>query len=139
MATLKKRKVDSECRIFQERWAENYFFIEYKRNPVCLICLDTVPVFKECNLKRHYNTKLAEKYEHLRGQIRKDTVSDLREKLTSQQTSMTKSTNDSETAMKASYAVSKIIAKRLKQYADEEFVKECLEVVRDVICPEKNL
>jgi hypothetical protein len=51
---------------------------------------------------------------------------------------MTKSTNDSEIAMKASYAVSKIIAKRLKPYADEEFVKECLEVLGDIICPEKK-
>jgi hypothetical protein len=138
MAMLKKRKFDSECRNFQERWTKTHSFIE-SRKPVCLICLDTVSVFKECNLKRHYKTKHAEKYEHLQGQIRKDTVSDLRKKLTSQQTSMTKSTNDSEIAMKASYAVSKIIAKRLKQYADEEFVKECLEVVGGIIRPEKNL
>jgi hypothetical protein len=80
MAMLKKRKVDSECCNFQERWTENYFFIEYKRKSVCLICLDTVSVFKECNLKWHYNTKHAEKYKNLQGQIRKDTVSDLRKK-----------------------------------------------------------
>jgi hypothetical protein len=76
MVMLKKRKVDSECRKFQEKWTENYFFIEYKRNPVCLICLHTVSVLKECNLMRHYNTKHAEKYENLQGKIRKDTVSD---------------------------------------------------------------
>jgi hypothetical protein len=46
MAMLKKRKVDSECRNVQERWTENYFFIEYKRKPVCLICLDTVSASK---------------------------------------------------------------------------------------------
>jgi hypothetical protein len=108
MAMLKKLKVDSECRNFQDRWTENYFFIEYKRNPVCLICLHTVSVFKEYNLKRHYNTK-HEKYENLQGQLRKDTVSDLRKKL---QTLMTKSTNDSEIAVKASNAVSEIIVKR---------------------------
>jgi hypothetical protein len=51
---------------------------------------------------------------------------------------MTKSTNDSEIAVKASYAVSEIIAKKLKPYSDGEFVKECLEVVGDIICPEKN-
>jgi hypothetical protein len=42
---------------------------------------------------------------------------------------MTKSTNDSEIVVKASYAVYEIIAKRLKPNADDEFVKECLEVV----------
>jgi hypothetical protein len=46
MAKLKKRKVDSECRSFQERWTENYFFIERKRKPVCFICLYTVSVVK---------------------------------------------------------------------------------------------
>jgi hypothetical protein len=51
---------------------------------------------------------------------------------------MTKSTNDSEIAVKASYADSAVIAKRLKPYADGKFVKECLEVVGDIICPEKN-
>jgi ribosomal protein S4 len=95
-------------------------------------------VFNECNLKLHYNIKRAEKYEHLQGQIRKHTVSDLRKKLTSQQTFITKSTNDSEIAVKASYAVSEIIAKRLKPYADDEVVKECLEVVGDITCPEKK-
>jgi hypothetical protein len=94
MAMLKKRKVDSECRNFQDRWTENYYFIEYKRKFVCLICLDTVSIFKGCNLKRHCNTKHAKKYENLQEQIRKVTVSDLRKKLTSQQTLMTKTTND---------------------------------------------
>jgi hypothetical protein len=46
---------------------------------------------------------------------------------------MTKSTNDSEIAVKASYAVSDITAKRLKPYDDGEFVKVCLEVVGDII------
>jgi ribosomal protein S4 len=96
-------------------------------------------MFKECKLKQHYNTKHAGKYENLQGQIRKDTASDLRKRLISQQTLMTKSKNDSEIAVKASYAVSEIIAKRLKPYSDGEFVlKKCLEVVGDIICPEKK-
>jgi hypothetical protein len=51
---------------------------------------------------------------------------------------MTKSTYDSEITMKASYAVSEIIAKRLKPHDDGEFVTECLEVVGDIICPENE-
>jgi hypothetical protein len=51
---------------------------------------------------------------------------------------MRKCTNDSKIAVKASYAVSDIIAKRLKPYSDGEFVKECLEVVGDIICQKKN-
>jgi ADP-ribosylglycohydrolase len=52
---------------------------------------------------------------------------------------MTKSTNDSEIAVKASYAVSEIIARRLKPYDDGEFVKACLEVVGDILCQKKTL
>jgi hypothetical protein len=80
---------------------------------------------------------MLKKYENLQGHMRKDTVSDLRKTLTSQQTLMTKRTNDSEIPVKAIYAVSKIIGKRLKPYVDGKFVKECLEVVGDIICPEK--
>jgi hypothetical protein len=67
MAILKKRKVDSECRNFQEGWTENYFFIEYKRKPVYLSCLDTVSLFKECNLKQHYNTNTLKNMKIYRG------------------------------------------------------------------------
>jgi hypothetical protein len=62
----------------------------------------------------------------------------LRKKLTSQQTLTTKSTNDSEIAVKASYAVSEITSKRMKPYSEGKFVKECLEVVGDIIYPEKK-
>jgi hypothetical protein len=72
------------------------------------------------------------------GHIRIDTVSYLRKKLTSQQTLMAKSTNDSEISVKTSYAVSEIIAKRWKPYSDGEFVKEYFEVVWDNICRERK-
>lgn len=44
--TTKKRKVDSECRVFKEEWSWKYFFTEFKDKPVCLICNETVAVFK---------------------------------------------------------------------------------------------
>lgn len=53
----KKRKVDSECRLFKEEWAWKYFFTEYNCKPVCLICNEAVAVFKDFNLARHFNTK----------------------------------------------------------------------------------
>jgi hypothetical protein len=64
---LKKHKVDSECRNFQERWTENYHFIEYESKPVCLTYFDTVFVFKECNLKQHYNINMLKNMKLYRG------------------------------------------------------------------------
>lgn len=56
-ATPKKRKVASECRRFQTRWENEYFFKQINRKCVCLICNENVAVMKEYNVHRHYETK----------------------------------------------------------------------------------
>jgi hypothetical protein len=53
MATTKKGKVDAECRSFQEKWTNDYFFVEVKGKPVCLVCDDALAVMKKANLERH--------------------------------------------------------------------------------------
>ena len=45
----------------------------------------------------------------------------------------------SESLVKGSYTVVEIINKKYKPFSDNEFVKECLESVVDIICPEKNV
>ena len=44
-----------------------------------------------------------------------------------------------EKATKASYVVSQIIAKRMKPFSDEKHIKECLNAVVEVVCPEKRV
>jgi len=57
----RNRKVEEEMRKFQERWTFEYFLIENaNKRPLCLICYQTVNVTKECNVKRHYETKHSE-------------------------------------------------------------------------------
>ena len=57
MAT-KKRKVDSECLVFNKKWGEKYFFVEADNHTAnCLICGESIAVLKEHNLRRHYETK----------------------------------------------------------------------------------
>lgn len=46
------------------------FFIENKGKPLCLICRESVSVFKEYNLKRHYDTQHLGKYSVLLGKAR---------------------------------------------------------------------
>ena len=53
----KRRKVDKECRKFNEEWKKKYFFIERKGKALCLICRETVAVLKDFNINRHYETK----------------------------------------------------------------------------------
>ena len=59
MSGPKKRKVDKECRVFNKEWITKYFFTEHRSSAVCLICQETVAVFKEYNISRHFATKLA--------------------------------------------------------------------------------
>lgn len=76
----KKRRITEELRSFQDRWTINYFFVEIKTKPICLICNDAVSVLKEYNIKRHYETKHANKFDKYKGQFRQDQVNDLKKK-----------------------------------------------------------
>lgn len=98
----------------------------------------TVGVTKEYNVKTHYDTKHAAKYNEWTGQMRKDKVKELQRKLTSQQNLFRRVTDDSEIAVKASFDVSKILVKKMKPFKDGEIVKECLEEVPNIAFPEKK-
>ena len=43
---MSKRKIDLECRVFKQQWTDDYFFVQCKEKAVCLICKETVAVFK---------------------------------------------------------------------------------------------
>ena len=55
----KQRKIEDECRVFNEQWTERYFFTDVGFKAVSLICHETVAVFKEYDLKRHFQMKHA--------------------------------------------------------------------------------
>lgn len=43
----RKRQVDAEGRLFEERWEGEYLFVLQGERPVCLLRYDAVSVFKE--------------------------------------------------------------------------------------------
>ena len=54
----KKRKVDSERRVLNEKWEEKYFIVKADNNTGnCLVCSERIAVLKDYNLRRHYETK----------------------------------------------------------------------------------
>ncbi|KAE9521920.1 hypothetical protein AGLY_017727 [Aphis glycines] len=67
MNVSKKRKIDSECRVFN-KWINQYFVIENKEKVICLVCRELISVLKEYNIKRHYESKHKVKYDSLYGQ-----------------------------------------------------------------------
>ncbi|KAL3888107.1 hypothetical protein ACJMK2_000488 [Sinanodonta woodiana] len=58
MSSAKKRKVDHECRVFNDNWTWKYFYANFNDRAMCLICRDMVAVFKEFNFKRHFQTAI---------------------------------------------------------------------------------
>ena len=134
----KRRKVDKEQRVFKDEWRLKYFFIEINSVPHCLICYESVAVCKEYNIKRHYQTKHFSTHDKLIGQQREDKVNLLESKLVNQQSLMVKPTVDIVNAARASFHVSYLLAKKLKPFSDGEFVKECMDIVVENVCPEKR-
>lgn len=138
MAEKRKRKIDDECRQFQEEWSLKYFFIKSGEKALCVICNETVAVMKEYNLRRHHQSKHQEKYAQLEGKVRAEKFSKLQNQLTSQRTLFSKSSNENESLTKASYKVAYVLAKSGKPFTDGEVVKECLLEVAEELCPEKS-
>lgn len=54
----KRRKVDTECRNFQDTWTLDYFFIEQAGKPVCLICLENETKVQE--LRKEFSSRFAD-------------------------------------------------------------------------------
>ena len=57
MSAAKKRKIEDECRVFNEDWTAMYCVANVRDKAGCLLCRECVSVFKEYNLKRHHQTK----------------------------------------------------------------------------------
>ncbi|KAL3976413.1 hypothetical protein ACER0C_022299 [Sarotherodon galilaeus] len=125
MSLSKKRKVDTECRIFQEKWTSSYMFTEVNGKPVCLVCMRQVLVLKEYNIRHHYETQHGEKYSSFHGELRKQKVNEMLVEV-------------SDAAVKASYVIASQVALASKPYSEGEFVKNCILKAAEIVCPEKR-
>ena len=113
----KRRKVTSEPQVFKDVWTELYFFVQHSNKPVCLICQETIAVFKDYNLNRHYDTK-HKKYSELTEQLRKDKIAKLKANLQSQTSIFTKKVSENEKIVQVSYELSELIGKEMKPFSD---------------------
>lgn len=123
MSLSKRRKVDKECRIFNEKWTKFYLFTVMPLKPLSLVCLQQVSVLKEYNIRCHYETHHSEKYNGLQGQLSRNKINKLLAGLRKQQSTFIQSREVSEAAVKASYRIASEIALASKPYSDGDFVK----------------
>jgi hypothetical protein len=66
--------VDSDCRIFQEKWTDEYFYVYMNGKTLCLICSKSMATLKEYNIARHYTSKHKEKYKNCVSTLRREKV-----------------------------------------------------------------
>ncbi|XP_026469377.1 general transcription factor II-I repeat domain-containing protein 2B-like [Ctenocephalides felis] len=137
MSQSKKRKVDLECRNFNEAWTVKYLFTSINKKAVCLVCKETIAVFKEYNLNRHFTTKHP-KYASLSLKELQTVAENLAKNLNKQQNIFTKQNNIEKSTTKASYVVAHKIAKFCKPFSEAEFVKQCMVQVSEICWPEKK-
>ena len=123
-SSVKKRKVDIEHRTFNPAWKEKYFFIERFGQAQCLICLTTVAVFKEFNMHRHWEAEhQASNFASMSSAERKDAIDRLSGNLQKTTSFFRKQTAEADKISRASYEVSRIRARRMKQFSDGDFIK----------------
>ena len=104
---------------------------------IFLLTSKTNQVIKKYNIQRHYNSNHQD-YKAYLGQIRKDEVQSLKRELSVQQTIFTNTNSESEKAVRASFAISKLIANKYKPFTDGEFIKECVLTSVEILCPGKQ-
>lgn len=141
LSTLKKRKVDSENRQFNNEWTEKYAFIAVDANPVCLICNECLAVCKEYNLRRHHNTTHANFNATFPpgSAARRQKISGLTFCYEQRRRILFRACTDQERATAASLRVAWILGKKKKPFTDSEIVKECmLASINEVVTDEKT-
>ena len=138
MSVTKRRKIEDECRVFNDEWTTKYCFIKVGSKSVCLLCRESVAVFKEYNLKRHYQTKHSDFGYNLTTEERKRKCLELVKNLEKQQTVFTKQSSIQDAATEASLVLSHRIVKHNKPFSDGEFIKECLLDAANIMCPEQK-
>ena len=118
MCAASKRKIEEECRVFNEEWTDKYYFTNTGKKAVRLLCRESVIVFKEYNLKRHNQTKHADFGQNFTSGERKQKCLELVNKLKKQENVFIKQSTMQDALTKANFMVSYKLAKRNKPFSD---------------------
>ena len=129
---IKKRKVDEEHRVMQDSWKILYLFDELKGKPTCLICMQNIALVKE------YNSKHASKYDKFSGKLREGKLKKLQKSLQNQLSVFTHFHQTGNAVVKASCRIVQQIAMSSKTFSEGSFVKPCMLITAEEICPEKR-
>ncbi|MBN3305003.1 GT2D2 protein, partial [Amia calva] len=138
----KKRKVNREGRVFQERWETEYLFVEHRERSMCLICKENLAVPKEFNVQPQFQkswdsmenaNKNKEDHEEKRQK-----AGELKKALELQQNMFTVAKRQRGATVKASFIACYKTVKSFRSFLEGAFLKQCMVKVCEVFCPEKK-
>ena len=136
MSEGKKRKIDSERRLFNSEWTNKYLFVMNKSKIICLVCRETISVPKEYNLRRHLETQLPTIAKLDQNEKSLKAVSFMK-CLGKEQQFFKVFDNESAKATNVGFQILREIAASGKCFTDGEFVKKCILLAVSELCPEK--
>jgi hypothetical protein len=134
MFLSEKHKVDSEGKIFHEKWRDEYFCVSMNGKVLCLIFSDSITVFKD-NIVRYYNSKHKEKYRNCVCALRREKVVDLKGGLSHSRMS---SKNNPMIVPLHCRKATVLLTRWLKKanfIFNGKFVRKCLQNIVQAICP----
>jgi hypothetical protein len=133
----KKRKVDLECRVFNEQWTQKYFFVQIKDKAVCLVRTGDQSS-KSVTLSGTTMRVIKKKYDVFQGQVRTDKSKSLQRALLDQQDVFKSRVKENLSAVRAGFHVAELIAQEGKPFTDGEFVKRCFMSTTEELFSEKK-
>ena len=116
----RKLKISKGNILFNVDWELEFFFVQDRDKNICLKCRDTVDY--NTRGKRHYNTKHGEDFTSIVGEARQIKLDQMKKTLTTEQSIFKKVDTSRKSLTGASYAISNIIAKRMKPFTDCEYL-----------------
>lgn len=112
--------------MFNKEWTTKYFLSEMCSKAICLICKESIVIFKEYNINRHFSTRHANYTSNLSSDERASTATKLAASLQAQQNIFTRQSTIQESCTKASYVLAYKLAKASEPFSKGEFQKECM-------------
>ena len=137
MTENKKRKIESEGRVLNSEWTNKYLFTVVNSKILCLVCRNLVSVPKEYSPRRHFETNhpnLAELDTNKKSLKAESFLASLR----SEQNFFKFSGNESVTAIRVSFEISRKIATAGKSFTEGEFIKTCMLCAVSLFCPSET-
>ncbi|KAE9521271.1 hypothetical protein AGLY_018334 [Aphis glycines] len=105
---------------FNQEWELEFFFVDIKGKCVCLLCRDTLSIFKRGNIERHYRTKHADfdlKFP-TDSSLRQDKQKTMKLKLNQEQSDFKNPNKLAQNVTIVSFKVAYLLAKKKNPFSD---------------------